>query len=54
MTDAEAAARIKEKCSHGDWEIAHIDADEILCELLRSLGYAKTVEAWVAVDKWYA
>jgi hypothetical protein len=54
MTDEEAAAQIKERCSHGDTEAAHGVADDILCDLLKSLGYVKTVEAWEAVDKWYA
>ncbi len=54
MTDEEVANRIKERCSHGDYEGAHSDADEILIELLKSLGYNQTVEAWEAVGKWYA
>ena len=37
-----------------DIEAAHIQADEILCELLRDLGYIDVVDAWEAVEKWYA
>ena len=32
----------------------HIDADEILCEILLSLGYKKTVEEFEKGEKWYA
>lgn len=38
----------------GDCEIAHIEADALLCELLRQLGYGDVVEAWEKVEKWYA
>lgn len=37
-----------------DTEGAHIDADDILCELLLELGYNDVVEAYNLVDKWYA
>jgi hypothetical protein len=52
--DEEIAAKITYECQCGDTEVAHSRADEILCELLRSLGYDRTVNAWDAVDKWYA
>lgn len=52
--DAEIAERIKSQCSHGDAEGAHFEADAILCGLLSGLGFQKTVDAWAAVDKWYA
>ena len=54
MTDEQTAAKIHDNCDHGDTEAAHDNADKILCELLTSLGYVKTVEAWNSVDKWYA
>lgn len=54
MTDKETAEQIRKRCSHGDIEGAHCTADEILCDLLLSLGYAETVKAWNEVDKWYA
>ncbi len=53
-SDAEVAAIIRERCKHGDLEIAHSDADDILCELLVSLGYQQTVDEWDAVEKCYA
>jgi hypothetical protein len=38
----------------GDPEIAHVNADEILCELLTSLGFSDVVEEFKKVPKWYA
>jgi hypothetical protein len=37
-----------------DYESAHGDADQILCELLRSLDHGDVVDAWDKVGKWYA
>lgn len=38
----------------GNQEIAHIEADKILCNLLSDLGYSDIVEAFEKVNKWYA
>lgn len=35
-------------------ETAHADADDVLCELLYELGYEEIVEAYKAIEKWYA
>ena len=32
----------------------HIEADELMCEILRELGYAAGVEIFEEMDKWYA
>lgn len=37
-----------------DWEDRHCDADDLMCELLESLGYADGVRAFRDMDKWYA
>jgi len=37
-----------------DTEIAHHEADSVLCDLLTELGYAEVVAAYHNVDKWYA
>lgn len=37
-----------------DTECAHINADEIICELLQTLGYKEVVKAYDEVTKWYA
>lgn len=38
----------------GDQEARHGDADDLLCEVLRSLGYDKGIDIFNAMDKWYA
>ena len=38
----------------GDREDWHVEADNILCELLDELGYHDFVEAFEEVPKWYA
>lgn len=37
-----------------DIEVAHIEADDVLCVLLNHLGYGDVVLAWSKVGKWYA
>jgi len=51
--DAETAERLA-RWIGADEEIGHGKADEIVIELLRSLGYVKTVEAYNKIDKWYS
>lgn len=52
MTNEEAAKLINE--CRGDNEIAHIEADKILCKLLKEHGYELTVAAFENLEKWYA
>ena len=37
-----------------DFEVAHSEADDLLCEFLKSLGHNDIVEAYGKVGKWYA
>ena len=37
-----------------DKETAHLEADRLLCALLRELGYGDVVLAWECIPKWYA
>jgi len=37
-----------------DIESAHGFADALLCEFLESLGHKDVVDAYEAIDKWYA
>jgi len=37
-----------------DTEGAHARADEVLCDLLREMGFGDVVDAWDKIDKWYA
>jgi len=54
MTKDEVIQRLKEAQDNGDTEMAHSDADEVLCEMLDSLGYADVVTEYRLVSKWYA
>jgi xanthine dehydrogenase iron-sulfur cluster and FAD-binding subunit A len=37
-----------------DREAGHEEADGILCELLRQLGFDAVVDAYAKIKKWYA
>lgn len=37
-----------------DTEKAHGDADELMCTILKSLGYEKGVEIFEKMPKWYS
>jgi hypothetical protein len=54
MTREKAIARLKEQQNDGDIEAAHGNADNILCDFLRSLGYEDVVKEYLEVPKWYA
>lgn len=54
MTREEAIAALEDADDEYDIEEGHGRADDILCELLTTLGYADVVAAWQKVDKWYA
>jgi len=54
MTEEEALNKMKEAVKLHDTEMAHGDADDILCDLLVSLGYVEVVNEYHKVDKWYA
>lgn len=54
MTREEAIAQLKSCAANDDVEMAHSDADGVLCKLLGSLGYKDVVDTWEEVPKWYA
>ncbi len=54
MTRDEALLKLHEAKYNTDTEVAHSDADDVLCELLVDLGYGDVVDAYLLVDKWYA
>lgn len=37
-----------------DQERAHIEADELMCDLLSELGYSEGVEVFKDMYKWYS
>ena len=51
---AKAVAKLKELQECHDWEAAHGDADDLLCDLLRELGYSEVADEFDEVGKWYA
>lgn len=39
---------------NNDTEMAHIYADELMCQLLRKLGYSEGVDIFEKMSKWYS
>ena len=56
MTPEQFAARMREIFPETgyDEEIAHIAADNLVCELLTRLGYGEGATIFDDADKWYA
>lgn len=54
MTKEEAIKALKQWQGDTDEEIAHSRADDILCDLLISLGYSGVIEEYEKITKWYA
>jgi hypothetical protein len=57
MDRAEAIDKLKELSGDSldvDVEIAHVEADAVLCSLLISLGYQDVISQYALVPKWYA
>ena len=50
----EAIEKMKECVNNGDTEVAHINADAVLCDVLTQLGYKELVDLSEKVKKWYA
>ena len=46
--------RIRDLANNRDVEGTHIEADKILCEVLKTLGQSKLVEEFEKLEKWYA
>jgi hypothetical protein len=49
-------ARLKEQqiISEDDPESVHAEADDILCDFLKNLGYEDIVIEYEKIDKWYS
>lgn len=54
MTKEEAIERLKFEQQVADRESAHENADDVLCQLLISLGHQDVVTEFQKVRKWYA
>lgn len=55
ITAAEFERKMREiaEIKHDD-EGRHMKADDLLCKVLKSLGYEKGVEIYESIGKWYA
>jgi hypothetical protein len=53
-TNPKAFAQKMRKLLSGDYEVAHMDMDLLILDLLRELGYEEAVEVFISQDKWYA
>lgn len=49
MSEEEVIERIKCRCFTGDLEEDHENADEIICDFLRLLGYEELVDIYEMV-----
>ena len=54
MTSEEFRARMQEIANRRDIEEGHSDADDLMCQALRDLGYEDGVAIYRAMPKWYA
>ena len=58
ITSREAVEKLNAMAAESDAEQSHSEADEILCDLLRSLGYGAVANAFedakARVGFWYA
>lgn len=54
MTKEEALAKLLECQKNDDTEMAHSDADDVLCVLLNEFGYGDVVAEYHKVSKWFA
>lgn len=50
----EAIERLKRLQKSDDTEDAHIEADDILCELVAVFVSGEVVEEWEKVSRWYS
>lgn len=47
--------RLLKETTNDDIEIAHSNADDVLCEILQKIGgFDEILKAYKAVKKWYA
>ncbi len=46
--------RLRELAAKSDFEAAHIEADGLLSDVVRRLGYHDIAAAYDAVGKWYS
>lgn len=53
MSEEEMVEWIKCECFTGESELDHENADKIVTNILRLLGYEKVADIYDSVSKWY-
>ena len=54
MAPNEFKDMMEEISKSDDTELRHMDADDLMCEALKELGYSEGIEIFEAMYKWYA
>ena len=54
MSPDDFAREMRYKSRKTDTEAAHGDMDDLMCNLLRELGYGEAVDVFENAVKWYA
>lgn len=54
MTREEFRNRMQTIADKRDTEGGHVEADKLMCELLKDFGYGEGVDIFEKMDKWYA
>lgn len=54
ITPDEFANRMRKIADIGDTEGGHLDADDLMVQVLRSLGYDAGCDVYDSMRKWYA
>lgn len=54
MTRDKALIKLRKLQKNKKIEIAHYDADEVLCDLLETLGFKDVVREYHEIEKWYS
>ena len=54
LAEADALLRLRDAQKKFDIEMAHVESDVALCDLLIALGYEHVVKEYDKVNKWYA
>ena len=53
MSKGEFSKRMRKIAKDPDTEAAHAEADKLLCEMLKQLGYGAGVKVFEDMDRWY-
>lgn len=54
MTREEFKNKMQAIADKRDTEEGHIEADDLMCELLKELGYGEGVDIFEGMPRWYA